>query len=65
MTSFAPSSFARHIELKMAAILGCKPWQPKTFFSKYWHAISYFVGSFMLIQNHIIVTDQKCTGKKL
>ena len=65
MTSFAPSSFARHIELKMAAILGRKPWQPKKIFSKYWHAISYFVGSFMLIQNHIIVTDQKCTGKKL
>ena len=37
----------------------------ENFSLKYWHAISYFVGNFMLIQNHITVMDQKYTGIKL
>ena len=53
MVSFAPSSFARHIELKMAAILGLKPWQLKK---------NFFKDIGML---YPIVTDQICTGKKL
>ena len=58
VASFGLWSFVRHIELKMAAILGHGPWTPI-----YGHVIYHFVGNFMLIQNHITIMGNKCTGE--
>ena len=41
------------------------PGHQNAFFSEYGHVIYHFVGNFMLIQNHIPMMGNKCTGEKL